>query len=151
MKFCLNCGNALEGSRTFCNKSCKNRYYYTHNLFKKHCETCGKEFEGKYGEKYCSPECNIIGQRKNIKICILCGNEYKGRGNSKYCSESCYRLANSANIGLELRTCYVCGRIYKAKKDQMDSICSKECSSKLISVAATRTLAKIKEKKEKNG
>jgi hypothetical protein len=63
------------------------------------CEVCGKEFYRlpayiKQGRKYCSRECNAIGQTKQkvIKNCKHCGAEMRLRpsyGHMQFCSKRC--------------------------------------------------------------
>jgi len=65
------------------------------------CAVCAKEFYRppayvRQGRKYCSRECNAIGQRgpRVAKTCEQCGEEMELRpsyGGMRYCSRACYR------------------------------------------------------------
>ena len=88
IKKCIICGKAFEINRpkqVTCGKSCRRarnienirKYRQTHQKEKLICLSCGKEFEGDKGRKYCNRSCANRENNKNRKsvrnsLCWTC-------------------------------------------------------------------------------
>ena len=119
-KICKYCGQVYEtkSRKSFMCKSkeCIRQYdrerLNTENLV---CESCGKEFKGKKGQRFCSNSCARKEQYYFIK-CIVCGKEFKAKSTkTKYCSEECKNKETIMTI-----KCNYCGKEFKGTKDRKD-------------------------------
>lgn len=71
---CRFCGQPIEKG-LYCSEECRKENNRDSYLVKLVCVICNKNFVGRPGMKYCSPECRLIGFRaKTVKSrCRVCG------------------------------------------------------------------------------
>lgn len=115
--------------------------------YTKICPVCGKEFQPRGIQIYCSAECRLEANGKSKsqpKTCEVCGKEFQPYGTQKYCSKECAKWAlgkrERARRGNAIRpkTCPTCGTIFRPTQ-QNRYYCSKECAQE---GASRRSLAK---------
>jgi hypothetical protein len=108
------------------------------------CQGCGKSFEGKGTDRYCSEECkdktrserkasqrNIIHWEREPRNCLYCKQTFypEHRSDQVYCSEQCREKAKwerKKPVPIE-RACPNCGTAFVPMKGQQ-KCCSKECT-----------------------
>ena len=100
----------------------------------KKCLYCGKEFESKGKQKFCSRECTQKNwHKKNYKPiekkiyknkCLFCGKEYETSKPSKHCSDSCRQ---KYKIRLKKKYCLNCNKEIDVGKRKF---CDDECMNK---------------------
>jgi G:T-mismatch repair DNA endonuclease (very short patch repair protein) len=125
---CSNCGKEIERLRWlknknyFCCKECESAFRENESDDVRNCETCGRDFYCKKGDKlrFCSYECQGIWQSETrtgknssgwkdeisddmrIKKCEYCGKDMTGTPKSfeinKFCSKSCKLKANKKTL-----------------------------------------------------
>lgn len=95
------------------------------------CPICGKQFEAKNGEKYCSDECRReknrrYKSREKTETCLVCGKEFWSKNGAKLCSDEC-RRERKRRYATEARTdtCPICGKQFDVRNGA--KLCSEEC------------------------
>lgn len=90
---------------------------------KKICKYCGREYEGKAKQTYCSRDCQRRSKRSAERehTCANCGKKFsrpkRNRDSCQFCSRDCAfeynaRAARSRRRSKRIRRCGVCGRIF---------------------------------------
>jgi len=125
--------------------------YVTTLRVKRSCLQCGEEFtlpmnriiSGK--DKYCSPECSSLGQRKKVILnCEKCGKEIEKKpsqveqSKNHFCSHECadkWRKENYVSTKID-KICTICGIEYSVIPSQAEKsvTCSRECQGKWQSI-----------------
>lgn len=96
------------------------------------CMYCGKEFEAKGKQKYCSRKCmqkcwykkSYQHKEPVINRCVYCGKEFKSKRPAKYCGQSC-RAKHKRRKTAKLKYCLQCGCELEFGREKF---CSKECA-----------------------
>lgn len=103
------------------------------------CGHCNKEFEYHRKRKYCSKECCLEANKKEVKgiktgICAYepCSKPFTGRANKRFCSSNCCthyshgntvvpgimeiaKIANAPKTNIHVLTCAYSGRLFVSK------------------------------------
>jgi hypothetical protein len=69
---------------------------------------------------------------QTVKQCLTCGADFvppRNRPDKKFCCDQCRSKHNSAAGSPHEYTCQQCGKVYRAKKKDRATFCSRECSS----------------------
>lgn len=106
------------------------------------CQGCGKEFDGKGADRYCSTECRDETRKKRKessregvrKTCPFCGEEFNpSRSDQVYCTEKCREKAKweKKKTVLTERICPICGKSFMPSRNKQ-VCCSPKCSFRKI-------------------
>jgi len=101
------------------------------------CKSCGKEFEGKARQTYCSHECEYESMRtaERNHVCVNCGKEFirpkRNRDSCQFCSRDCafeYRdkIARHKRHIKRIKRCEECGKIFFIR-GYATKYCSDDC------------------------
>ena len=92
--------------------------------------------EGRAWHKKHAEKIGLAHIGKTSMVCENCGKEFiSGKKHGKYCSANCRSKARrKSGIDNETRVCVICGKSYSVNKYSKTKTCSKECSSKLLSI-----------------
>jgi len=94
--------------------------------FKHVCHQCGIEFIASVSvRKYCSRQCNGLGQRHKPIICRHCGKIVVSPDSTR---QFCDRKCHAASMRLEQRICEQCGAVYTPSK-VAQKYCSPHCAT----------------------
>lgn len=133
VSFCTVCGDQFTKSRSdqlYCSGKCASRSFRGKRRVLIKCVCCGNEFLNFGNKKYCSPECQVAGDRlrrirnnngkgKNWSkgkqlvargYCVVCGKKFyappsqRKRGGGKICSNNCKGEMMAKNPTLFPRT-----------------------------------------------
>ena len=109
----------------------KSDKHYGGVIIMKICLYCGKEFEGRSSQIYCSNSCRIDYHNKRRlkeKHCLQCGDEL-ALERKKFCNSECMDIYYIEKPKYN-KVCVQCGKEFKTNNRVM-KVCSKECQSKL--------------------
>ncbi|HEY5576220.1 MAG TPA: HNH endonuclease [Clostridiaceae bacterium] len=128
-KICPSCGldfeTILEKS-ICCSEKCA-ALISNNKIEIKKCLNCGKEFNGKRGNLYCSSSCKNKYRESVAKYthkCIFCGKEFKSNAeNRTYCSNKCFLK----DITKHKAICEHCGKEFVGKNKRPNRFCSRKC------------------------
>lgn len=105
----------------------------------KTCPTCGRTFEARTDQIYCSRNCFDESRRMETKkVCPACGKEFRAKVKDQvFCGRSCAAVGRAkerqANPGTkrepEIHRCEYCGTEYPAK-NRSQRFCSLSCAAK---------------------
>lgn len=92
--------------------------------------------EGRAWHKKHAEKIGMAHIGKTSMVCENCGKKFiSGKKHGKYCSANCRSKARrKSGIDNETRICVICGKAYSVNKYSKTKTCSKECSSKLLSI-----------------
>ncbi|WP_188942134.1 HNH endonuclease [Virgibacillus salexigens] len=126
-KRCKNCSvifMAKNKNQKFCSIKCAADNSQNKTKVKE-CDSCGKNFNGKVRQKYCSEECKYLHYKnRNFinKKCNYCGI-YLNHYQKNFCSKQC------ANNSIKKHSC-ICGyckRNFTGRKGRPNKFCSRDC------------------------
>lgn len=117
----------------------------------KTCPTCGRTFEARTDQIYCSRNCFDESRRMETKRdCPICGKSFRAKmKNQIYCGKSCAAYGRArerqANPGAkkepEIRKCAYCGAEYQAR-NRNQRFCCTRCASKAYAAKEREKLPK---------
>ena len=93
--------------------------------------------EGVAWHKKHAEDINLAKRGKTKMICECCGKSFEsGKKHGKYCSPDCrYKARRKSGVDNENRHCVICDAVFSVNKYSKTKTCSKQCSSKLLSIS----------------
>lgn len=94
MKTCCKCGGAKSLRFFYLNADRPMGYSARcrscHGVQSRSCSTCGKEFEGLSGKRFCSEACRKVARPRRTANCKVCAEVFlAGSAGQKFCSVAC--------------------------------------------------------------
>jgi len=103
----------------FCSKNCSAKSDQN-KLKEKTCNGCGKTFDGKRSQHFCSDDC-----KEEIRECLECHGDFTVYyyTPNKFCSKEC----SGKHHAIHECFCERCGKRFIGHKDRRNRYCSREC------------------------
>lgn len=152
MNKCIHCNNEFkvanwDKNKKFCSMECTRNFLIKNNNVVKNCVICNKDFNCNIAKSKwkvtCSKECarknveRINSNSREVRKCVQCNNEFivSKSIQKKCCSKECRKLYINRNK-IEM-VCKICGKHKLVHASSKVVTCSKECTSKLVSIQKT--------------